>query len=239
MKVYIERFNSRRTRRESPGPRVLIRSRKSNLQASKSLPQEKVTFACHLLVVSVRKGSLMRSFITFAALTLAMAIPVTAHADTFGFGFTTTTGISAFGFFTTTNAPDANGFYTILSMTAVQNGQAMTLIAPNGYRGNDNLFDPVPTDYPFVFDLHGASYSVPSGSGSVNYNLFVDATLATPVTPRLCSSSTGTGFDCDKDESIPIGTGRVAPTPEPSSLMLLGTGVLSLGAAARRKLRRS
>ena len=170
----------------------------------------------------------MRSLLTSAALIFALAIPTFAHADSFDFAFTTNTGISASGVFVTTDT-EVGGYYTILSIDGTQTDGgvmgATTLLAPGSYGDNDNLFS---TDFPF-FDVAGATYSV----GTVDYNIYNLNGI-----PTICDSNNEPG-QCYIGQGVPIATGQLTATPEPSSLVLLGTGILSAAGAARRRFRKA
>lgn len=66
-------------------------------------------------------------------------------------------------------------------------------------------------------------------TGSVANPTFLNA-------PGGVSVSAASGFDIN-GQSFPFGPSGPAATPEPSSIFLLGTGLLGLGFAVRRKLR--
>jgi hypothetical protein len=107
----------------------------------------------------------------------------------------------------------------------------------------DNLFYPdglsplVCVDYPFaggVLDSYGVVFDV---AGGYTAELWSDGVLPDTTTPAYAA---GDSLGVNQLEPNVMGAGvpialNVAPTPEPSSLALLGTGMASLFGFVRRK----
>ena len=156
------------------------------------------------------------------ALLSALAVPVAAHADTFNFSASGSAGgFSGSGVLTASSS--GSGFLiTDISGTGVTG-----LIAPGGFNGNDNLLFPTATP---TLDGHGFSFTDVNGPDHFSVNIFND----------------GTGYFAfleDEDmftQTLPVTfTLSPAAVPEPSSFILLGTGILGMAEVARRKYRRA
>jgi hypothetical protein len=158
------------------------------------------------------------SSLVLAAAILAAPIAV-AHADTFNFSATGSAGgFSGAG--TLTAAPNGSGKYLI---TAISGTGVTGLFAPNGFNGNDNLLSPSASP---TLDSHGFSFTAVNGPDTFDVNIFKKGSRY---------------FAFFKDEDNFTETTRVdfalrAATPEPSTLLLFGTGILGLAGATRRKL---
>jgi hypothetical protein len=125
-------------------------------------------------------------------------------------------GTSASGLLTTTLV--SGNTYLVTALTGTQGGDAMTLLPPGGYAGNDNEVNSVP---PYL-DFAGLSFLV----GTTDYNIYYS----------------GGYFECNNvDDGICNGGGipvtfALTPTPEAGTLVLFGSGLLVLAGVLRRKL---
>lgn len=160
------------------------------------------------------------SLLSSLALLSVLAVSASAHANTFNFSAVgSSSGFSGSGVLTT--SPQAGGGFLISDIT----GTGVTgLIAPGGFNGNDNLIFPLSDPN---LDSHGFSFTEINGPDHYDVNIFND----------------GTGYFAyldDEDnftQTVPVTFSlTTAATPEPSTFILLGTGILGLAGATRRKL---
>ena len=161
----------------------------------------------------------MRKLLPFFALLGAFAVPALAHADLFDYSVSGAGGgFSGSGTLSTTQV--GAGEYLIEGIT----GTGVTgLYDPNGFNGNDNFLFPTSTQ---TLDSSGFSFTDVNGPDHFNVNIF----------------DNGTGYFAylqDEDnftETIPVTFTLSEATPEPSTFLLLGTGVLGFAGLARRKV---
>ncbi len=162
------------------------------------------------------------------ALTASLfAFGAAAHADTFAFNFNVP-GTSSVGF--------ANGLSGSGTITATANGDGSftgtsltgpglaALVAPNTFAHNDNQLFPTQAGQ---LDFGGLAFTDVVGDTA---DIFFDST----TTSYFANIELARGNSVLQSATFALSP--VSPTPEPSSLALLGTGILGIASFCRRRL---
>ena len=165
-----------------------------------------------------------RSSLLLALCGVSLLPAAVARADTFTFT-AASLGITESGNLTAESNGD--GSFTATAISAPD----ITSLLDAGVVGNDNLLFPSAAR---LLDVNGLGFSILAGGTNYQVNLFSNLNGY----EVLALDPLGNLTDAPATFSL---SGGATVTPEPSSLLLLGSGVLSMGAAAvrRRKLHQS
>lgn len=176
----------------------------------------------------------MRGKLPLLVLSMAICLLVglPAAADTYSFSYSGTGDAGTFNGSGTFDVSLITGDeYQINSISGTQNGDSMMLLAPGAFGANDNLFF---SNAPYL-DESGVSFI----AGGVDYNIYFTTLnggaggyiVDCPV-GSYCATANGLGTP-----STTI-TGSFAAVPEPSSLTLLGGGLIGIGVRLRKRFAR-
>ncbi len=158
------------------------------------------------------------SLVTFAL--LAWSAPAIARADVFAFAVAGS-GAGYSGTGTLTATANADGSYSVTGIT----GTGVTgLIAPGGFHGNDDLL--FPSSAGSQVDGNGIAFT--DAMGEYTFQVDVFSTNAGYGAITLDNQGDSTEFPVTF-------TLQSAATPEPASLLLLGTGVLGMSCLGIRR----
>jgi hypothetical protein len=152
----------------------------------------------------------------FVVLIFLLCGAKSSFADSFSFSYTGS-GVTASGMFTTN--PLSGGSYLITAITGNRNGQSMTLLPLNFFDGNDNrLFPGSPT-----LDFSGFSFT----AGGVNYNVYFNS--------FACCGGTTAYYETSTETVLGTQISFASSVPEPSSFVLLVSGLVAIGWGIRRR----
>lgn len=183
----------------------------------------------------------MRFLTRPSALMFAMAVllvgATSADADTIQFSYSGS-GVSASGLLNAT--PVGGGVYNVTSISGTRNGQPITGLFPcspippatyctnYGYNYDNQLFL---TSTPQL-DLYGLVFGVQGVTNAIN--LYWESRIPSPVYIELTWVATG-GIPSRLYTYTPVEFSTAAAIPEPSAVLLLGSGLVAVAGAMRRK----
>ena len=152
---------------------------------------------------------------------------VAMHADTFNFSFGTS-GDLITGSAVLTGTLTSPGEYTITNIQGTTTYPGHTdlsiagVLTAGSFEGNDNLLFASSTGY--VFGSNGLAYQL---SDATDVNVYTDTSLGGGELFQTSDNTIGS-------EYVPYTV--TATTPEPASVVLFGTGLLSVYGVVRRRL---
>jgi PEP-CTERM motif len=171
-----------------------------------------------------------RLLLTLTALALAAMPASSAFADTFNFTFFGP-AFSGNGTFTATEI-GASDLYNVTGVSGTVTpfiGPSTSItgvLAPGSFLLNDNILTYPPVG-PAFFDAFGVAFSLENGNDVKLFDLLGEGAVG--------GSSPFIIFDLTEPDFVGVEK-AASPVPEPGSLALIGTGVLGLAGALRRRI---